>query len=493
MKRIALLLLIMSASLFAQSTYYIDYTATDDSGAGTKGDPWKRAPGMPSFGGSYSHAAGDTFIFKGGVTWPSAALPLTIGYSGSSGNIDTYRSATAADDWSGSTGQAIFDGEDTDAILISMTERSYVTIHDLHLKAFSSFGVNNSGGDYVTVSGCTLDDWTGTAATGIWGNGASSSSVLYMTVSDNNLDPAPGVRGSGGIGGGSATVGGSGNLTGIVISGNSIKRCAYAIELHGTVSGGEIYDNVITNSVDGGGAHETGINVQTDTTYQTDGLKIYRNWVDQSYGSGPLEISASDPNPASTLINVDIYNNVFITDNAAGEYGVASVWDAMYVRFFNNTVWAADYITVNFFPEGSEFKNNVLYSESHHTMIRTSGNAFSTVFASASDCDYNTYYRVGAAGDFDDDGTTRSWAWWQGTGGYDANGYMRNPGLVSPPTDMNLASDSDSIGIAVVNPGAGLYLDDYNGDVRGSLWDMGAIEYGTEAPPATGGFLFGGN
>lgn len=65
------------------ATYYIDYTAGSDTAAGTsKTAPWKRAPGMKGFAGSYTHAAGDRFIFKGGATWPASCYQWKITTSG---------------------------------------------------------------------------------------------------------------------------------------------------------------------------------------------------------------------------------------------------------------------------------------------------------------------------------------------------------------------------------------------------------------------------
>jgi hypothetical protein len=48
---------------------------------------------MPGFTGTYSHAAGDVFVFKGGVTWPMQSghtNVLSISNSGSSGSPDVY-------------------------------------------------------------------------------------------------------------------------------------------------------------------------------------------------------------------------------------------------------------------------------------------------------------------------------------------------------------------------------------------------------------------
>jgi hypothetical protein len=51
------------------ATYYVDFTAGNDSNAGTSDFPWKRCPGMIGWTGSASLAAGDTVYFDKGDTW----------------------------------------------------------------------------------------------------------------------------------------------------------------------------------------------------------------------------------------------------------------------------------------------------------------------------------------------------------------------------------------------------------------------------------------
>lgn len=74
------------------ATYYIDYAGGADANGGTsKSAPWKLAPGMKGFKGTYRHVAGDRFIFKGGVSWPVSCFQMKI-TSGGSGdtNCDYY-------------------------------------------------------------------------------------------------------------------------------------------------------------------------------------------------------------------------------------------------------------------------------------------------------------------------------------------------------------------------------------------------------------------
>lgn len=85
MKKILLVALVFSASLTFGVTHYVDYTTGLDTNNGTStSTPWKHVPGQqgltPSGSStgdacsnncaSYTPAAGDFIILKGGTTWP---------------------------------------------------------------------------------------------------------------------------------------------------------------------------------------------------------------------------------------------------------------------------------------------------------------------------------------------------------------------------------------------------------------------------------------
>jgi len=66
----------------------------------------------------------------------------------------------------------------------------------------------------------------------------------------------------------------------------------------------------------------------------------------------------------------------------------------------------------------------------------------------------------------------------------DADG--KTPDFVSTTSgseDFHLQSTSDAIGVGTDDPGSGLYSDDIDGEARTSVWDMGADEYISGAPP----------
>ena len=75
------------------NVYYVDNVGGADSHSQTqaksKSIPWAHAPYMASFTGSYSHTAGDCFVFKGGDTWVYSDY-FVLSSGGTSGSPDYY-------------------------------------------------------------------------------------------------------------------------------------------------------------------------------------------------------------------------------------------------------------------------------------------------------------------------------------------------------------------------------------------------------------------
>jgi hypothetical protein len=80
------------------NTYYISYSMGSNSNPGTQATPWKTHPYMPSgsectetgSAPTFTHTAGDRFIFRGGDVWPNACLPLAPPSGGISSSYDYY-------------------------------------------------------------------------------------------------------------------------------------------------------------------------------------------------------------------------------------------------------------------------------------------------------------------------------------------------------------------------------------------------------------------
>src|SRR6266404_1572959 len=69
------------------TAYYFDFVGGADANAGTStGAPWKHHPFFQGWTGTYNHAVGDCFYFKGGVTWDSSNWRLNITSGGGTSN-----------------------------------------------------------------------------------------------------------------------------------------------------------------------------------------------------------------------------------------------------------------------------------------------------------------------------------------------------------------------------------------------------------------------
>lgn len=92
MLRLFITLLFSTTFLARGATYYIDYAGGNDAANGLstvtawKTHPYMRQGAHPS----YVHATGDSFVFKGGVTWPNACFTMQITAGGAAGNPDHY-------------------------------------------------------------------------------------------------------------------------------------------------------------------------------------------------------------------------------------------------------------------------------------------------------------------------------------------------------------------------------------------------------------------
>jgi len=196
--------------------YYIDCAEGADSNDGTSSStPWKHAPGMTGFSGTYKHAAGDQIIFKGGVTCPVSYFPMTIANSGTSGNYDYYgvdQTWYAGSSWT----LPLFDMNYkavTGLIPVYITG-SYVTIDNIeiaHMQNGSSGSYNGSvttgtSATHVTIQNCHIHDWRSgqlQSATGDNGgggisflNGGVKGTQYYLVANNNTIGPGQGGDGT---------------------------------------------------------------------------------------------------------------------------------------------------------------------------------------------------------------------------------------------------------------------------------------------------------
>ena len=249
----------------------------------------------------YAHAAGDVFIFKGGVTWPSEVLPLTIGYSGTTGNPDIYMGGQQlgtpwGDDF------PVFDGGCSDTCAsgdiegITSSGKGYLTIDGLKITRTgfdktSIFFSYPSAGE-LTVKNCELT----VGQTGIGMNASGEVQYEKLYVYNNSFaDETNGI---------------------FLINGYNSSTHA------NTFNDVQIYNNIfqgLTGSYDSGDYHPDGIQITGYYEWAFTNLKIYNNqfrgtWVNVSTSS----IFLQEVNGA------EIYNNLFAPESNVDTEGLFS-------------------------------------------------------------------------------------------------------------------------------------------------------------------------
>ena len=257
------------------ATRFIDWADGNDASDGSsKTSAWKRAPGMNGFSGTYNHQAGDRFVFKGGVTWPAAALPLVIVGSGAQGNPHIYATDHGwftGESWS----QPAFDGGGSGAQLIVANAKHFVTIDDLALKNMDLPGAKT--GYAIHFENCT-----------------------HLTLTNNRLQPYC-WRGIYVVGYGGT------NQSDIIIRNNDISDTAVPISIATASNGGltTVIDNV---EISGNKIHD--LASMLVNTIHGDGIQI---WSTPSPGTMPS-------------VNASIFNNTFFGSVAGTGSGAMTAW-----------------------------------------------------------------------------------------------------------------------------------------------------------------------
>jgi hypothetical protein len=466
--------LAISGSAFPASanTYFIDYANGSDNNSGTsKSSPWKLAPGMTGFSGTYAHSPGDKLIFRGGVTWPSSVLPLNIQNSGALGNVDTY---TADSTWfSGSSwSKPALDGAQSGITLLHLISVSNVIVSNLKLQnvglpntsdKFKAFRVSDSQNIDIGYNTIDCSCWIGI----IYGTGVVGS-MQNISIHDNDVSNA-----------GMA----------IVVSTGAPGSVLNNVLIH---------DNIIhdLSSKIGDWVHGDGIHVWggTDDTQYVANLKIYNNLF---YGFFGRSFSTTAGMTAYIYIEdattgAMIYNNVASYSDAprSGIFGALIMTNGHTTRggghlIANNTLRGTDpgpFAAIMLFNSpNSTVENNVLSgTQEAYDMIEKLSTQGTTV-------DYNdaaTTDPTSLIGEWPD-GTHFGWMAWKAAG-RDVHGIIEDPKFVSP-TDFHLQSNSPCHG-AGVNL-SNFFTSDKDGNSRPSSgsWTMGAYERSASialAPPS---------
>ena len=449
------------ANICLAATYYVDYQNGSDLNSGiAKTTAWKRCPGMTGFSGSYVHSAGDKFIFKGGVTWPSSAFPLVISYSGSAGLVDEYTVDAgwfAGSNWE----RPVFDGGGDKNRLVRANQKSYFKIDNVEIR---NVKLPNQQNDYVAVELADCGNieisnlrlrpyaWIGLYAY------ATSPKANYRIHHNDVSDCGEGMR--------IATAEANTTIENVEIDHNDFHD--FHSQLVGTVHG----DGIHTYSSPGSDA------TQYISNMKIHGNRFYGDWAPQPPCTGSTGfIYLENGNKAAMIYNnVMYYDGVPTTQNwfqaPITVAGNAAVPGNGRHRIYNNTIrGTSPGMSACLYVYGSDYvdvKNNI-FSGCKYAYDFEQGTLNSTI-------DYNNAYSsdVSYVGKWN--GEFKSWSAWTSLG-LDAHGLRQNP----------LFIHTNNLGIQSTSPcrGAGFDLSwyfavDLVGNPRLVPWDLGAYNHASQ-------------
>jgi hypothetical protein len=454
------------------ATYYIDYAAGVDTNNGTAmATSWKRHPAMKGFAGTYTHRAGDTFVFKGGVTWPVANYPWNITQSGANGTPDLY---TTNRSWfaGASFAQPVFDDGSAHpggVGLLHATNARYLTFNDL---AFTKCGAsqvadqdkclvfentsditltNNTFTTYSWIAvyfvftdgashsnfNFTGNDWSHTSGA-IWFASAAANTNMHNVNYSNNAFHDFASQ----IGGG---VHGDGALHFFVIPHNDSTQYADNV----TFCGNRFYGD-FRNSFGGGGAMTAFFFVEGGLSGLLCNNDMSFSPVQPNMFDGLIVLAARGNSHAD---NLQIYNNSMTNIGA-------------------NSMSAAIHIVEGY--KRITLKNNIASGMSYPVYVEDAAGVGPTFVS-----DYNLWN--GTSGQLVFGSAFQSHAQWQAAG-RDTHGVLGvDPGWVAAPGNQLLKAGSPAIakGLNLASLNLGPVSLDRAGAVRpaSGTWDMGAYRY----------------
>ena len=208
---ITLVIGLVNSPAVAQSgrTFYIDYSGGSNANNGTsKSTPWKTHPYMQTSSActgtgstpTYSHQAGDHFIFRGGDVWPAACFEMRIQAGGNSSAQDYYgvdQTWFTGGSWTRAKFDLNYDVPTGNVVILGGSNSGYETFDNLEI-AHQGINVNGQYGTqqaYQFISGATgtvikngyIHDWA-TSGTIIKGSLQYSAGSIFGSVTIDNTE-----------------------------------------------------------------------------------------------------------------------------------------------------------------------------------------------------------------------------------------------------------------------------------------------------------------
>ena len=428
MKYLLLIMLFVSASLGA--TYYVDADASDDTGDGSIGDPWKTLGGLST---QTEITSGDSVLLQRGDTWAEALRDV-------GNDID-------AGVFYGAYGTGA-----KPAFLRIQTSVGGCTFDNLAITAGGDYyPISLQDGDNYVISNCDIDADNQAARTCINIDGETASSWITGVLIQGNTCINAGAAGDpvdgSGIGIGSW-------VENVVIRNNTIYDCED--------------DGIVVYNIDGSGVDLANVprNVQIlNNTVHDCGV------VGIDIGIDPVNVTAIgnivyDNGNTGILIdsganNILVKNNIISNPGAVQVQGI-KVSDASNWEITDNTIYGAETygIYVKNTNTNGTVRGNIIHGINNdmYMKIRVDTNSIA-----GTTVDSNCYYDTNVTGaQFGLQAVEYSTlAAWQTASGYDTSSILADPKFIDT-TDFHLGSNSPCLGIGRYNEEFPLGRNRYN-------------------------------
>jgi hypothetical protein len=488
---------------------YVDFTAGNDSNAGTLASPWKRCPGMVGWAGSATLQAGDTVYFDRSDTWDVGANSWGPGLEMKAG---VHYVGNQWDPEGVGTGRAILRAAGRQEAGNVRFWEDHLTIptelegFDIDGNGYRANGIDINHAFWTTgladavkrINNCVVHGQTGNGAEGDYKYGViasdhspdASGRVANVEILDTVVYNVPRV----GI---SIYPSDTGSLSNIVVRGcevyNTSADPSYTTSCHGIGFKGDIRNSVIENcyvhDVTGAAVFISG--PESTGTGAPTGLKVRYNVLKTAAVEGVVRFYSWGNK------SVDVYGNIILQNESGGGLSFSGNSGTLAAKIYNNTFFNSFVDIGNPSSTGTiEFKNNLVY-ELDDTPLTDAGQKIT----SHSD---NLFYRSGGGTLVSSGGTSYSAA--NLTSGYEATALGGDPlfkNVASLPTGFTgtygstLAPNADGLSLQTNSPAIGTGADLtalFNGSINsvarpsGSGWDMGAYQRSSagQPPPVTG-------
>jgi hypothetical protein len=224
----ALLIAVLTIGHLSATTYYVAANGSDSNSGTSKTAPWAHLPGMRTWTGGHTPAAGDTFILRGCDDWGNSNFPINWNWSGTSSNPITidrdttwYNTSNCPSGWNRAKfdgGGAVMGGTECSGTnkFVVFNSATHVTVNWIELTGYywnanagGSCGDNTgtfvdaNNSDYITWAYGYIHNWSHGSSAGdtdhawdIVNGGATCDNCLMDHMVIDNTDSS--VCGTGG-------------------------------------------------------------------------------------------------------------------------------------------------------------------------------------------------------------------------------------------------------------------------------------------------------